>query len=519
MKTIILVLLAGVLYFSGLGMTALWDPDEPRQAIMAREMMERGDYIRPYLNGEPYREKPPFHPWRIVLSSKILGGGVSEVSARLPSACMALLLVLVTFFLGRAIMDGTAGFLSALIVVTNLQVLSSARESVMDMTFAALITLTIALGYLAVVKGRRWALVGALLPASLAVLTKGPAGLFIPGAVLFILLVTRRALKPYLLPLAAGGVLAVAVASLWFFAAGEDYFLEFIVRQNLLRYTKAFDHRETVFYYFPKIFFNFLPWSLFLPFAIYFSWKKKIWLPVVWFVVTFLFFTASSSKRAVYLLPLYPAAALMCGIYLREKGRSLIEYRWSVPFMTAGAAILFLSTLICAVAMTFVPSVHPVTALFTDIMPAVLVCLWILAFLSLAVILFVVVRKSPSRAMTCMVLYLAVAGVFYTMLYMPVMDRNGKSPLVMARALRETGGKGMLYSYGFTSPGFIYYSERPIRLITHFGKIPGDGGGILIVNEDDFPPKYRGELESLFVPGRTVVYEKETYRIYVRKDG
>ena len=71
MKTIILVLLAGVLFFSGLGMTALWDPDEPRQAIMAREMMERGDYIRPYLNGEPYREKPPFHPWLIVLSSKM----------------------------------------------------------------------------------------------------------------------------------------------------------------------------------------------------------------------------------------------------------------------------------------------------------------------------------------------------------------------------------------------------------------------------------------------------------------
>ena len=59
MKSLNLFLIAAIaylLFFQGLGRSSLWDPDEPRQAIEAREMMERADYIHPYLNGEPYLE-------------------------------------------------------------------------------------------------------------------------------------------------------------------------------------------------------------------------------------------------------------------------------------------------------------------------------------------------------------------------------------------------------------------------------------------------------------------------------
>jgi len=137
-----LIILAGILFFFNLGATSLWDPDEPRQAIMAREMMDRGDYIRPYLNGIPYLEKPPFYSWMIVIAAK-MSGTVDEFASRAPSALAALLLVVMTFLLGCRLGDERAGFFSGLVLATNYQFLSNARESVMDMTFAFFIGLAI----------------------------------------------------------------------------------------------------------------------------------------------------------------------------------------------------------------------------------------------------------------------------------------------------------------------------------------------------------------------------------------
>jgi 4-amino-4-deoxy-L-arabinose transferase-like glycosyltransferase len=142
MRILTILALAFVLFFSYLGATTLWDPDEPRQAIMAQEMMDRGDYVHPYLNGKPYLEKPPLYPWMIIVASKI-SGELNEFSSRVPSAIAATLLLLVTFFLGRMLINKEAGFLSALVLATNYQYLSNARESVMDMTFAFFIGLTV----------------------------------------------------------------------------------------------------------------------------------------------------------------------------------------------------------------------------------------------------------------------------------------------------------------------------------------------------------------------------------------
>ena len=181
------MLLSFALFIHNLGSIALWDPDEPRQAIMAREMIERNDYIHPYLNGEPYLGKPPFYSWMIVLASKMTGN-LDEFASRVPSAVAAGLLVVIAFCLGRRLADSWTGFISGMVLLTNYQFLGNARESVMDMTFAFFIGLTILLNYLAVNRENRWLLMLSFIPASLAILTKGPAGLMIPGCVTFIYL-------------------------------------------------------------------------------------------------------------------------------------------------------------------------------------------------------------------------------------------------------------------------------------------------------------------------------------------
>ncbi len=237
-KLVILIILAGILFFFNLGTTSLWDPDEPRQAIMAREMAERGDYVHPYLNGVPYLEKPPFYSWMIIVAAR-MSGTLNEFASRAPSALAALLLVVMTFLLGSRLGDERAGFLSGLVLMTNYQFLSNARESVMDMTFAFFIGLTVYLAFVSLEKDRRLSFVLSFIPGAFAILTKGPAGLVIPAGIIFFLLLFRKAVKRYFVPLALGCVLATAIASVWFLLAGESYIREFVLHQNLTRYTNA----------------------------------------------------------------------------------------------------------------------------------------------------------------------------------------------------------------------------------------------------------------------------------------
>ena len=289
MKIIFILFVSGILFINNIGQVALWDPDEPRQAIMAREMSERSDYIHPYLNGRPYLEKPPLYPWLIIITSKITGE-LNEFSARLPAAVSAILLVLVTYQLGNMVVNPGVGVLSALILATNYQFLSNARESVMDMTFAFFIGVAIFFNSICMLKGKRWLFVISFVPSVFAVLSKGPAGLVIPAMVTFIFMLKRKEFKKYFIPFVAGCIVSLALSSIWFVMAGDAYIKEFILRQNITRYTNAFDHIESFYYYFHKLFVNFMPWSIVLPFSLYHAVKKKIWLPVIWFAFTFLFF-------------------------------------------------------------------------------------------------------------------------------------------------------------------------------------------------------------------------------------
>jgi 4-amino-4-deoxy-L-arabinose transferase-like glycosyltransferase len=137
-----------------------------------------------------------------------------------------------------------SGFLAALILATNYQFLGNARESVMDMTFALFIGMAIFLGYLSIEKERKWSLALALLPCAFAILAKGPAGLVIPVAVLFLYCLATRRLGRMFFPLLAGSLLSLALGSVWFFLAGRAYAEEFVLHQNIVRYTTGFDHIE-----------------------------------------------------------------------------------------------------------------------------------------------------------------------------------------------------------------------------------------------------------------------------------
>jgi hypothetical protein len=515
MKILFIILVSFMLFFNNLGTIALWDPDEPRQAIMAREMIERNDYLRPYLNGRPYLEKPPLYPWLIVITAKITGT-LNEFSARLPAAISATLLVLITYLLGKMFLSPSAGIISALVLVTNYQFLSNARESVMDMTFAFFIGLTIFLNYICITKGRRRLFILSFIPSVFAVLSKGPAGLLIPAAITFIYIIVRKDLKRFFMPFVGGCFISLVLSSIWFVMAGEDYIKEFILRQNITRYTNAFDHIESFYYYFHKLFVNFLPWSLVLPFAIYHAFKKKIWLPLIWFAFTFLFFEFSKSKRAIYLLSCYPACALLCGIYLKDKWSWLVENGITGAIMKCFA--VFIAILPAAALVVLYKGDSMVINAFRSGHISLYIYIAVL-FVTGSAFFYWLLKRSQRLSIFLLFFYLVVMGFFYGAYYMPVMDKTLKSPKLITDHLSDKERSMEIYTTGFSSAGVIFYVGKPIRMFVNINEIKDKKNDILLIVEDDQAKHMQKELDSLFLPIGKTRYEKEFYTFYVRKNG
>lgn len=514
-KIVIILSLAYLLFFNNLGGIDLWDPDEPRQAIMAREMMERGDYIHPYLNGQPYLEKPPAYPWMIIAAAR-LKGRLDEFTSRIPAAVSATLLLLITYSLGTMLVDRQCGLLSAIILATNYQFLSIARESVMDMSFALFIGLTIYLNYIAIRKDRISMFVLSFIPASIGILTKGPAGLAIPGITTFFYLISQKKLKRFIIPLVAGCIISAGLASIWFFLAGEEYFREFIFRQNITRYTHAFDHIESSLYYFHKLFFNFLPWSLILPFAIFYAFKKRMWLPLIWFVGTFMFYELSKSKRAIYLLSLYPACGLLCGIYIKDRWSWMIKTGWTRFILLFFMLILMLLPVASVFSFDFIPS--PIITELKKRLPLFYLFVSVI-FVTGLIQVYLLIRKKEKGVLTAFIVYLSILGLFYNAFYLPLMDRTLKSPRLITDRLKGIERGREIYTYGFLSAGIIFYTGRPIKELRDIKEIKDKKNDILlIVKDEDMPASMERELNKGFCMVGKARYEKDRYTFYVKKN-
>ena len=187
-------LLAAVLFFARLGDLPLIDPDEGRNAEVAREMAESGAWVVPTFNAIPYLDKPALYFRAVALSFGAFGR--SETTARLPSALSATALVVMMFVFCRRVYGERTAALTVLVLATTPLVIGFARLVIFDMPLTLFVSAAILAGYLAEEDPgparRRWLLLGAAASA-VATLIKGPVGFLVPGAVLAVLhLVERR---------------------------------------------------------------------------------------------------------------------------------------------------------------------------------------------------------------------------------------------------------------------------------------------------------------------------------------
>jgi len=360
-QTLALVLIVcGSSMIASLDRWQLKGSDEPRYAQVAREMLETGRYILPHLNGQPYPDKPPLYFW-LSAACGWFSGEVTPYAARFPSALFGLAVVVLTFFFGRMLFGTAAGMLAAGILVTTEQFFSCTTNARLDTLFSFWITLALYLLYQGCVQEpprRNICLLG-WVSTALAVLSKGPTGLVLPLLTMVVyLFLTKSRHKIPRLAIGTGLVLVAGLCCLWLvpacLKAGADYTRNILLTQSFGRVVEAFAHEAPFYFYLISFPLDFLPWTLFLPAAMLYFWRTRheqtlFLFPLVWWATVFIFFSGVSGKRNLYLLPLYPAAALLMGKFLsdvqssEEVQKQVAQWKlFTVPCFMVG--VLFIST-------------------------------------------------------------------------------------------------------------------------------------------------------------------------------
>ena len=329
-----LALVALAVFLPGIGSRDLWNPDEPRYAVVAREMRESGEWFVPHLNGRIYAEKPPLQFWAIAACS-YLTGGVGPVAARLPAVAAATATVLLLAALATRLFDRRVAWWAALIFLSAAKILWQGRIGQIDMLLVALVTAAMYSFVRGLTEERPGFHLLFFLFAGLATLAKGPVGLLPPLLSIVVwALATGNGRVLREMRIGRGLLVWAAVVAAWLVPAalhaGGAYFETMVFKQNLGRFADPWHHFRPWHYYLTVIPADFFPWSFFLPGAIWIGWRRVfgearrgVTLALAWSLTTLVFFSLSPAKRTVYVLTMYPALALLVAASFAE-----IESGW-----------------------------------------------------------------------------------------------------------------------------------------------------------------------------------------------
>jgi len=318
-RTLLLVALAAASLGPSIVGRELLPPDEPRFALVAREMFVSGDWIVPTRGGQLYLDKPPLLFWTAALAFRA-AGGPSEAAARFPSLLATLLLVLVLHRQGRRWFGEPTATLGSLVFSSFLLVQQRGAWVATDALLASAVFLALA----ALDRARDGETVPAILAglaAALGVLAKGPVALLhlVLAALAGLLAGERVSLRPLLRPAGLLSFLAVALPWPVLLVArlGWDVPRHALWHQNVERFARSWDNLEPWWYHGKALFLGTLPWSLLLLGALapavlgpLLRQRRARWL-AGWALLELAFFSLPQGKRGVYLLPVYPALALL----------------------------------------------------------------------------------------------------------------------------------------------------------------------------------------------------------------
>ena len=467
--------------FHDLGGAALFNPDEGRNAEIAREVLEIGDWITPYYNFLPRIEKPMFFYAVAAASFKLFG--FSEAAARLPSALAALGILLMTYFFARRISGPRAALWSALVLVTAVQFNVFARIVIVDMLLAFFITAALMSYYLASgaetrsVKRRYYFIMYAA--AASATLVKGPIGFIFPGMIVVAYIAARRqwsALKE--MELGWGVLIFLLIVSPWYAAAEvrrPGYLAYFLGQEHFARFlTPNFNRGKPWYYFFGVVAVGFFPWTILLPRMTTRFWRNRddfALFTLVWAAVPFVFFSFSSSKMSEYLLPIYPGLAALAGTTLAG-GLKRIDLR----FLAAAWILLGLACLYMFIALLMPAAVPAAGREFVaqlpraEVAPVALIAAFVFAAAAWTTLAAPLDRLLP----LCCISFAALFFLAHRILAPLSLERSDKNLARDAAAvLRSAEAMVPVVIHDTYLPSLPFYLgiHRPMLVVAH----PGDG--------------------------------------------
>lgn len=299
----------------------LFDPDEGLHAAIAQEMVSRGDYVTPTFLGEPFLDKPILFFWAEALSLRVLGS--SEAAVRLPPLVFGVLGMFGVAALGWRLFGEATGLLGGIVYGTMLLPLGVSQVAVHDVAvvpFMCAACAALVRAGRAPLSGRNAALAVAVagIALGLSILTKGLVGIAFTGILGLCLAVYDRSAIPRLLVLLTiAGVIAVLVALPWYVAmerAHPGYLHYYFVERHLRGYLTATQRHagRGWWYYVPIVVGGTLPWTGYLASAARTARGNAMRLVLwAWFVAGLAFLSAGESKLVTYVLPVFPALAIL----------------------------------------------------------------------------------------------------------------------------------------------------------------------------------------------------------------
>ncbi|HEX6138376.1 MAG TPA: glycosyltransferase family 39 protein [Casimicrobiaceae bacterium] len=332
---VLLAVVLAITWFANLDVRKLQHPDEGRYAEIAREMVVSGDWVTPRLNGLKYFEKPPLQYWLTAASFEAFEP--DEWTARLPGAVAGFLTLLVVGYVGSVVASPAVGVYAAAALAGCVWPFAIAHIVTLDALLTFWLTLSLGAFLLAQharaapARARRWMLL-AWAAAAGGVLTKGLVALVIPAGTLVVYSLAARDRSPWRgLHVGRGLALLLVLAAPWFVLVSSrnpEFARFFFVHEHFERFLTTEHRRPGAWWYFlPMLVAGLLPWTSVFLMRLRSAWRDAAadasgfsWMRfcLIWSAFVLVFFSLSGSKLPSYILPIFPAAALVIGWQLRE---------------------------------------------------------------------------------------------------------------------------------------------------------------------------------------------------------
>jgi 4-amino-4-deoxy-L-arabinose transferase-like glycosyltransferase len=534
-RQLAVLIAAIVVFFTRLGATTFWDFDETLYAEIIREMIDRGDWIVPLFNGDLVTDKPPMTYWLMIAGFKTFGA--SEFAARFAFAALAVGTVWFTYRLGSRLYSEGAGLWAALALATNIIFDVSARACTPD---SPLVFFTVAALWLYVKAGGldgarvslgTWTAIYALL--GLGTLTKGPVAFVFPIAIVILFHMWKgwqpaeswsaaavdAVKRAWIAGWAMRPVLAIAVivcvAGPWYAAVGMrtdgQWLRSFIVDHNAKRFLAPnMGHSGPVYYHWVGVMIGFFPWAVFLPQALvhlvrrvrsHDLWSRGDMFLVCWAGLYLVFFSFSRTKLPNYVLPAYPAIALVTGAFLEKwlSRRAVVNVPW-LRWAFISVAIAGGGTVVGLSAATLWASLGS--------MAIGLVGAPLLVGGVVALMLYDRDRRQGALATFATTAVVFVLGGFAVVA--PMVNAQHSAPQLVGAWSERVNADTPLAAFGHLDPSEVYYASRQVRVFNSpadvqafFTAVPQ---GALLVRSDAY-----GRMASSLPAGVRVLDRRKRF--------